>query len=124
MIPANKKTSIQITLSVESNALCLNRCMIKKISRPIESMLIPNPRKKIGAKALNTSWGDGSYLSHSKKVGNILKTINKRTRSRIIGKKLSMPINSFELRDIKNGLGKVSSILYCLSPVLKYFPDH
>jgi hypothetical protein len=101
MIPANKKTSIQITLSVESNALCLNRCMIKKISRPIESMLIPNPRIKIGAKALNTSWGVGSYLSHSKKVGNILKTINKRTRSRIIGKKLSMPINSFELRDIK-----------------------
>ena len=36
-----------------------------------------------------------------KKVGNILKIINRKTRSKIIGKKLSMPINSFELRDIK-----------------------
>jgi hypothetical protein len=38
--------------------------MIKKISRPIESMPIPNPRIKRGAKALNTSCGAGSYLSH------------------------------------------------------------
>jgi len=75
--------------------------MIKKISKPIESIAIPNPRKKSGAKALNTSCGDGSYLSHSKKVGNILKIINRKTRSSIIGKKLSIPINSFELRDIK-----------------------
>jgi hypothetical protein len=63
-IPANKKTSIQIILSVESNALCLNKCMIKKISKPIESMAIANPRKKSGAKALNTSCGAGSFLSH------------------------------------------------------------
>ena len=64
-------------------------------------MPIANPRKKSGANALNTSCGAGSYLSHSKKVGNILKIINRKTRNSIIGKKLSMPINSFELRDIK-----------------------
>jgi hypothetical protein len=52
-IPANKKTSIQIILSVESIALFLNRCMIKKIRRPIESMLMPNPRIKSGANVLN-----------------------------------------------------------------------
>jgi hypothetical protein len=100
MIPANKKTSIQITLSVESNALCLNRCMIKKISRPIESILNPNPNMNIGPKELNTSCGPGSPRSHSIKVGIKTRIIaNKRTR-RSIGKKLSMPINSFELRDI------------------------
>jgi hypothetical protein len=84
--------------------------MIKKISKPIESTLIPNPRIKSGAKALNISCGVGSFLSHIIKVGIELKIINRKTRSRIIGKKLSMPINSFELRDIKKGLYKVSFI--------------
>ena len=42
----------------------------------------------------------------------------------MIGKKLRMPINSFELRDIKKGLYKVSFIPFRLSLTVKYFLVH
>jgi len=78
-------------------------------------MAIPNPSTTTGTTKLNTCCGAGSLRSHSIKVGNILMITTNKTTSRIIGKKLRTPINSFELRDIKK-ICKIKMII--LSQVL------
>jgi len=42
-----------------------------------------------------------------------------KTTSKIIGRKLSKPINSFELRDIKKDFCKVNSIFFHLKLIVK-----
>ena len=75
---------------------------MKKTSKASETIAIKIPSIKIGANTLNTSCGAGSYpWSHSKNLGNMEKNIAKKTINKMIGKKLSNPINNFELRDIK-----------------------
>jgi hypothetical protein len=64
-------------------------------------MLIAMARMIKGPKALNISWGAGSYCSHSKNLGKREKNIIKRTISRMMGKKLSRPIITFEFFDIQ-----------------------
>jgi hypothetical protein len=98
--------------------------MIKKTRRPSESIPRPNPSMKIGPNELKTSCGPGSYLSHSTKVGISHMIMINKTARRIIGKKLRIPINSFELRDIKYDLRKVSSILFGGQPIAKLFLVH
>ena len=64
-------------------------------------MPIPKPSINKGANEPKISCGVGSYLSHSAKVGISQMTIINKTARSTNGKKLRIPINSFEPRDIK-----------------------
>ena len=97
------------------------RCMIKKTRRPIDRIAMPNPSMNTGPNAPNTSCGPGSYLSHSAKVGISQIIMMNKTARRMIGKKLRIPRNSFELRDIENDLCKVNSI-FLRVPAFKIIP--
>ena len=84
-------------------------------------MPMPNPSINIGPNELKTSCGPGSYLSHSTKVGISQMIIINKTARRMIGKKLRIPINSFELRDITMFYVKLVLFLFVVAIVKLFF---